>query len=180
MRIPSRIVPLLAVTSTALVAGPVYAVAHDNSPERVYREAEDLLPALEGFAGIPAGTATQSAARRAEVDDVFSGNAGVLFDNQSDGNRFTLRFEVPGNGAYGVNVRLGTGPDHGIVQPAIDGRPLGDAIDLHSAEPGRTDELTLGRLELAEGDHTITFTVNGKAEASTGLRAQVDYLELQP
>lgn len=192
MKIRSRIMPLVAVAATALVAGPVFAVAHDESPRTVYREAEDLLPALEGFdSRVPGAAAPTPApgappvdppafASREEVDDVFSGNAGVLFENVTDGNRFTLRLKVPGDGTYGVAVRFGTGPDLGIVQPSVDGRPLGDPVDLYAAEPGRTPELSLGRLELAEGDHTITFTVDGRASASTGLRARVDYIELRP
>lgn len=192
MKIRSRIMPLVAVAATALIAGPVFAVAHDESPRTVYREAEDLLPALEGFeSNFPGNknpalapgtepTEPQAVASREEVDDVFSGNAGVLYENVTDGNRFTLRLKVPGDGTYGVAVRFGTGPDLGIVQPSIDGRPLGDPVDLYAAEPGRTPELTLGRLELAEGDHTITFTVAGRAAASTGLRARVDYIELRP
>lgn len=187
MQIRARILPIVAVMATALVAGPVFAVAHDDPPRTVYREAEDLLPALEGFPGVPAGTTSvppgpepQPGARRENVDDVFSGNAGVLFENATEGNRFTLRFRVPGDGTYGINVRFGTGPDHGRVQAAIDGRPLGEPVDLYAAEAGRTDELTLGRLELAEGDHTITFTVTDRAAAATGLRARLDYLELQP
>lgn len=180
MRIRSRILPLLAVASAALVAGPVFAVAHDDPPQRLYREAEDLLPALEGFASNETGTETQAIARRESVDDLFSGNAGVLFENQTEGNRFTLRFKVPGDGTYSVAVRFGTGPDHGIVRPTVDGRELGDPVDLYAAEPGRTPEHTLGRLELAEGDHTLTFAVDGRAAASSGLRARVDYLELQP
>jgi hypothetical protein len=180
MQIRTRILPLVAVLATALAVGPVVAVARDGEPRPVYLEAEDLLPALEGFASNEQGSETQAVARREPVDDVFSGNAGVLFDNATEGNRFTLRFEVPADGTYTVVARLGRGPDQGIVRPAVDGRPLGDPIDLAAAEPGRTDELVLGRLELAEGSHTVSFTVEGRAPGSSGLRASVDYLELLP
>jgi hypothetical protein len=185
MSLRSRILPLVAVAATALAAGPVFAVAQDDEPRRVYLEAEDLLPALESYANqedaeAQEGTDEQAIARRESVDDVFSGNAGVLFANATEGSRFTLRFEVPEDGAYTIVARFGRGPDHGIVQGAVDGRPLGEAVDLYAPEADRTEELALGRLELAEGSHTVTFTAQGRAQASTGLGARVDYLELRP
>lgn len=179
MRIRALTLAIGALSAAALVAGPLHAL-NDDGPRVIYREAEDLLPALEGFAGVPGGTETQAIARREQVGDLFSGNAGVLFENATPGNRFTLRFGVRADGAYDVNVRFGTGPDHGRVRAAVDGRPIGGLVDLYAAAAGRTQELTLGRRELAEGDHTLTVTVPDGAAAASGLRARVDYLELRP
>jgi hypothetical protein len=185
----SRVLPLAAVVAAAVAAGPVLAEGDDAervavpAPEAVqpvYLEAEDLLPALESFEAPGERQEGVAIARRISVDDVFSGNAGVELTNIDVGTRMTLRFEVPASGAYNVAVRMGVGPNYGVVQPALDGREIGGAFDGYAPEAGRSDELVLGRVELAEGSHTVTFTVEGKADASSGLFAGVDYLELEP
>lgn len=185
----SPILPLAAVVATAVAAGPVLAqgdgaqrvdVPAPEAVQPVYLEAEDLLPALESFEAPGERAEGLAIARRIDVDDVFSGNAGVELTNLDVGTRMTLRFDVPASGAYNVAVRMGVGPSYGIVQPALDGRAVGGAFDGYAPAPGRSDELVLGRVELAEGAHTVTFTVQGKADASGGLFAGVDYLELEP
>jgi hypothetical protein len=189
MRTP--VLAVAAVVATAL-AGPVSAAAQrdddrgpaagqrddDRGPAPQFLEAEDLLPALESST-TPANPRTpgQAVARRATLDPLASGNAYVRFENESEGNRFTLRFPVEASDRYTVVVRPTRGPDHGVVRMAIDGRPVGDAVDLSAAELGRLDELTLGRLALAAGDHTLTVTV---VRAGGGLDAGLDYLELRP
>ncbi len=192
MRILSRrnALPVAAVVATALAAGPVLAQDDDGGSvavpapgtlQTLYVEAEDLLPALESFEAPGERQEGVAIASREDVDDVFSGNAGVRLSNRDVGTRMTLRFGVPVSGAYTVSARMVLGPDFGVVQPAVDGRPVGERVDLYSREDDtRSDELVLGRLELARGDHTITFTVVGRNPAARGLDAGVDYLELEP
>ncbi|MBA2637061.1 MAG: hypothetical protein H0U79_02370 [Solirubrobacterales bacterium] len=191
MQLKSRLLPVAAIVATALAAGPVLAQDGDGDSQRddvppphavqtVYLEAEDLLPALESYEAPGERQPGVAIASRQEVDDVFSGNAGVLLTNGDDGTRLTLRFTVPASGAYSVAARMGVGPDLGIVQPAIDGRPLGRSFDAYATEAGRSDELVLSRVELAKGDHTVTFTVESKNAAATGKNARVDYLTLDP
>jgi hypothetical protein len=189
MKLNRRILPVAAIVATALAAGPVLAqgdgddvdVPAPDDVQVVYLEAEDLLPALESFEAPGERAEGIAIASREDVDDVFSGNAGVQLANLDVGTRMTLRFEVPASGTYNVAVRMTQGPNFGIVQPAIDGRPLGPRFDGYSAEEDtRSEELVLGRIELARGSHTVTFTVTGKNDASSGFFAGVDYLELEP
>jgi len=189
MRLSSRFLPVAAVVVAVIAAGPVLAwnggdssttVPAPDALQAVYREAEDLLPALESFAAPGDRQAGVAVGARQEVNGLFSGNAGVLLTNLDEGTRLTLRFTVPARGGYAVLARIGVGPDHGVVQPAIDGRPLGERVDGYARAVGRSEELMLGRVGLAQGDHTVTFTVVGKNTAATGLNARVDYLELEP
>ncbi len=181
MNLRTSVLAVAAVAATALAAGPVFAQIDDTDgaaprsvppPEAVqpiYLEAEDLLPALESFDAPGERAPGIAVARRQNVEDVASGNAQVTLSNEDAGTRLTLRFEVPAGGAYNVSARLPRTAASGIVQPLVDGRPLGDAVDL-----------LLGRLELAAGAHTFTLVVTGKAEASGGLGAGLDYLSLEP
>ncbi len=192
MRILTRrnALPVAAVVATALAAGPALAQDDDTAPvavpapealQALYLEAEDLLPALESFEAPGERQEGVAIASRENVDDVLSGNAGVRLTNRDVGTRMTLRFGVPVAGAYDVAARMVLGPDFGVVQPAIDGRPLGGRVDLYSREDDtRSEELVLGRIELARGDHTVTFTVVGRNPAARGLDAGVDYLSLEP
>lgn len=189
MQLKSRILPLAAVVAATVAAGPVLArdwdggqvdVPPPEAVQTVYLEAEDLLPALESYQAPGVRQPGVAIASRQNVGGTFSGNAGVLLTNGDDGTRMTLRFTVPASGAYNVIARMGVGPDHGIVAPSLDGRPLGGPIDGYAPAAGRSEERVLGRVELAEGDHTITFTVVGMNPAATGRNARVDYFELDP
>jgi len=189
MRLSSRFLAVAAIVVTVVAAGPVLAwngggdsttVPAPDALQAVYLEAEDLLPALESFAAPGERQPGVAVGARQEVGGLFSGNAGVLLTNLDEGTPLTLRFAVPASGAYGVVARMGVGPDHGIVQPAIDGRSLGERFDGYASEAGRSEELILGRVALSQGDHTVTFTVVGKSTAAAGLNARVDYLQLEP
>lgn len=188
MRLSPRFLAVGAVV-VAVGAAPVLAwnggdsattVPAPDALQAVYLEAEDLLPALESFAAPGDRQPDVAVGARQEVNGLFSGNAGVLLSNLDEGTRLTLRFPVPASGGYAVLARIGVGSDHGIVQPAIDGRPLGEHLDGYAPEGGRSEELMLGRVGLSQGDHTVTFTVVGKNTRATGLNARVDYLELKP
>jgi len=190
MSLRSLVLSVAAVAATALAAGPVLAdgdagtetvraVPAPQALQPVYLEAEDLLPALESFDAPGERAPGIAVARRVEANDIASGNAQVGLTNEDVGTRLTLRFNVPASGEYNVTARLVRGDASAIVQPLLDGRPLGSTIDLYAAEAGYVETL-LGRVELARGDHTFTLTVTGKAEASGGLGAGLDYLSLEP
>ncbi len=176
MRTP--VLAVAAVVATAL-AGPDSAAAQrddDRGPAPQFLEAEDLLPALESST-TPANPRTpgQAVARRATLDPLASGNAYVRFENESEGNRFTLRFPVEASGTYSVVVRPTRGPDHGVVRMAIDGRRVGPRVDLAATRLRRGRPVRIARLPLAEGHHTLTVFVAGR---SAGLSAGLDYIEL--
>ncbi len=181
MRAPVLAVPAVLGVLLAALAGPAHAPAQrpaDDGARAQFLEAEDLLPALESSAtSATPRTPGQAVARRAGLDPLASGNAYVRFDNEWEGNRFTLRFPVEASGTYTLVLRPTRGPDHGVVRIAVDGRRIGPRVDLAADRLRRGRPLRLPRLALAEGDHTLTVFV---AQRSGGLAAGLDYLELQP
>ena len=70
------------------------------------------------------------------------------------------------------------GPNFGVVQVSIDGRPLGAPYDGYAARWRVAAPLSLGTLALSEGKHILTLTVIGKNEASTDYLAGLDLLVL--
>jgi hypothetical protein len=175
----ARIAAVVALPVAALAAGPVVAAAQRDGPATQFHEAENLLPALESTA--PAGdeepTPGHAVARRVTLDPAASGNAYVSFENESRGNRFTLRFPVAASRTYTLVVRPVRGPEHGVVRMAVDGRRAGPRVDLAAGRVRRAAPLRIARRELARGGHTLTVTV---VRRSGGLGAGLDYLELRP
>lgn len=49
-------------------------------------------------------------------------------------------------------------------------------FDGYAAEPNTLERITFGSLSLGPGEHTVTFTAQGKNPASTGLRIRTDQL----
>ncbi len=70
------------------------------------------------------------------------------------------------------------GPNFGVVQLALDGRPLGAPFDGYAAALGVEPPRPLGTVALAEGKHMLTMTVVGKHEASTDWLGGLDLLVL--
>jgi hypothetical protein len=70
------------------------------------------------------------------------------------------------------------GPNFGIVQAAIDGRPIGEPFDAYAAAVAPAPPVALGTRALAEGKHMLSFTVVGKNAASTDYLAGVDLVTL--
>jgi hypothetical protein len=177
-----KLVLSLAALAAVLIAFQnANAVEEPPEPRVQLVEIEQQTPYLESFNSITAGTATQSAIRRVGNTGgvVFSSQAYALFDNQNpDGSRATFPLEVEDAGTYGLRAQFVKGPDMGVVQVAVDGRPLGAPIDLYASALQVAQPAALGVLALAEGKHMFTLEVTSKNEASSNYRAGIDLLVL--
>ena len=130
------ILSLAALAAVVIAFQNANAVEEPPEPRVQLVEVEQQTPYLESFNSITAGTATQSAIRRAGNAGgvVFSSQAYALFDNQNpDGSRATFPLEVEDGDTYGLRAQFVKGPDMGVVQVSVDGRPLGAPIDLYAA-----------------------------------------------
>ena len=161
-RMMKIILSLAALAAVMIAFQNANAVEEPPEPRVQLVEVEQQTPYLESFNSITAGTATQSAIRRAGNTGgvVFSSQAYALFDNQNpDGSRATFPLEVEDADTYGLRAQFVKGPDMGVVQVAVDGRPLGAPIDLYAAALQRARPVALGVLALSEGKHMFTLTV---------------------
>ena len=175
------ILSLAALAAVVIAFQNANAVEEPPEPRVQLVEIEQQTPYLESYNSITAGTATQSAIRRAGNAGgvVFSSQAYALFDNQNpDGSRATFPLEVEDGDTYGLRAQFVKGPDMGVVQVSVDGRPLGAPIDLYAAALQLAPPVPLGVLALSEGKHMFTLTVTGKNEASSNYRAGIDLLIL--
>jgi hypothetical protein len=97
-------------------------------------------------------------------------------DEVGDFIEMTAPLKAPDD--YVVTLRTVDYTGRGIIQVSVDGRPLGEPIDmLHSAPPVIT-ETRVGTLHLDAGDHTVRFTVVGKNPASDNYYMALQELNL--
>jgi hypothetical protein len=174
---------LLSAAVVALVLALQPATAVDGAPnDRVQLiELEQQTPYLESYAGVTAGTATTSIVRRVGNSGgvVFSSQAYAQFDNHNgDGSRATFPIEVEDGDLYGLGAAFVKGPNFGVVQVAIDGRPIGEPFDAYAPALALEPVRQLGTVALAEGKHMLTMTVVGKHDASTDWLAGIDLVVL--
>lgn len=105
----------------------------------------------------------------------FSRAQYVEWSGAAEGDLMVLTFPVEEVGRYRLTMRLATGPGRGMVQPILDGRAIGEPIDLAAAEDGISAVLDLGSQRMMPRvDHTFGLrTLDGKPVG-------FDYLLLEP
>ncbi|HOW86811.1 MAG TPA: DUF2961 domain-containing protein [Candidatus Aminicenantes bacterium] len=143
-------------------------------------EAEDLgligFKSLKGEAGRP---------ERVLLTPNQSGDHMLQFDSGGAGE-LTLAVPAEAEGTYDLKIHFLQAPDYGIVQLAVNGRPVGEAVDLFRAFaemfprpvwPPR--EYVFRGVALRAGVNALTFAVNGKNPESEGARIGIDCLVLE-
>ncbi|WP_159048630.1 carbohydrate-binding protein [Streptomyces sp. NRRL F-4489] len=102
----------------------------------------------------------------------------VLGRNLKNGDAFTLKLTVDTAATYDIALVYTTAPSYGIWTIAIDGETL-RTIDGY-ARTQSTATATLGRRQLAAGDHAIRIAVSGANVASSGWQLGINTLSLTP
>ncbi|MFG2058382.1 DUF2961 domain-containing protein [Micromonospora sp. NPDC048930] len=150
--------------------GPYSTPVSGTTGDMLRIEAESLLPAV----------ATDAPAEvQGDCCGVhWSQSAQLWFRPTGPNQSVTVAFTVPTTGTYDLRLVQTLARDYGINTVAIDGTRVGEAFDAyHSPEVVISDPLDYGQRELTAGRHILTLTVTGKAAASSGLLAGLDYLE---
>jgi len=80
------------------------------------------------------------------------------------GDRLELELKMEKEGRYAVSAVMTKAIDYGIVQFHLDGRKLGDAIDLFNDGAIKTAPISLGTLDIKAGDHVLTVEITGANE----------------
>ncbi len=89
----------------------------------------------------------------------------------------SVPFVLP-EGARGVaRMTLAASPEGGIWSIALDGRPVRQNVDLYA--PALTlREIRVGLVDLAPGEHTLTFECSGRSPGSLGHDIGLDVLAI--
>ncbi len=118
-------------------------------------------------------------------DAKWSGGHQLIWTHGKQDNGVELAFNVIAGGKQEVLIVLSKAADYGIAQLAIDGKNVGGPIDCYDERVTKTDEISLGILDLEAGQHVLRATVigaNEKARDGVGAGSHilgVDYLRLK-
>lgn len=74
--------------------------------------------------------------------------------------------DMPAEGRYKVGLKALYGPEQGIVQMFHHDNPVGPEVNLYAEEQRASDVLSLGELEMVEGNNPVFLLLVGKDEKS--------------
>ncbi len=77
------------------------------------------------------------------------------------GDKLDIVLKVSEAGEYNVRGVFTKAVDYGIVQLWLDGKKLGERIDLFNPQVFRTDPVNFGRHQLGAGEHRLTVEIVG-------------------
>jgi hypothetical protein len=109
------------------------------------------------------------------IDDrnIWSNGQALYWGPEEKDAELTLQLPSTLGGQFEVIVRLVSGPDLGIVQFALDGKPVGDPIDLF-APKWEPKEVSIGTVTLKAGANPLVVRAMGKNPQSKRLGVGID------
>jgi len=111
----------------------------------------------------------------------WSRDAHLWWTDARPGDKLVLEVPVEKGGNYHLKMQCTKAPDYGIFQLSLDGRKLGDNLDLFHPSVVPTGELDLGTCQLTAGPHSLEVEVTGANEkAVKSYMFGLDYVRLLP
>lgn len=101
-----------------------------------------------------------------------------LNNTHNDGDNFTMNFSVPA-GTYKLRCNTAKSSNRGILKIYTDTVNLQGTFDLYAAALDATNISEVNGIVLSEGDHTITFTVDGKNGSSSDHYVSIEGISLE-
>lgn len=111
---------------------------------------------------------------------LWGGHNQMFWFNAGIGDYVDLTFSVPAGGNYTFTGRFTQAIDYAIVQPYLDGNPLGGTVDLY-APAIQPEMVNWGEHYFSAGNHTLRLEITGKnAAAHPAYVVGLDCLLLEP
>ena len=136
-------------------------------------EGESLKPKTSKGTAAPQNMKNFQAAR-------WSGNSHLFWRGAGVGDTLEFDLTVPEAGTYKLDSVFTVAPDYAIVQLALDGKALGESIDLFDAKKVATTSVLncpLGKLE--SGAHKLSIRITGaNPGAKQSFFVGLDYVKL--
>jgi hypothetical protein len=110
----------------------------------------------------------------------WSGESHLWWINTKPGNTLDLAVPVEKAGTYRLKMQLTKAIDYGIAQLSLDGKKLGQPIDLYNNGVIATGVLDMGTHELSKGEHILRVEIVGANEkAIKSYMFGLDYIRLE-
>jgi hypothetical protein len=112
----------------------------------------------------------------------WSEDRQLLWRPLSQGEALTLEVPVESSGKYEIKAKFTMAPDSGIINLAMDTRPLyqGRPLDFFYKEVRPAKLMSLGTVSLDKGRHRLTITVQDKNPKSRGYSMGLDEIQVVP
>jgi hypothetical protein len=105
----------------------------------------------------------------------------LLWIGAAVGNKLDLRLPAPSAGSHRVGLTVTKAPGFATVQFYLDGKTVGEPVDLHHASGPTPGDVSLGTHELTAGDHTLSVEIVGvHSKATKGGIVGLDRLVCEP
>ena len=96
-------------------------------------------------------------------------------------DKLVLAVPVANSGKYEVSVNLTKARDYGIVQLSLDGKKVGEPIDLYNPTVVPSGPIALGAHDLTAGQHKLTVEIVGaNPQAKKAYMFGIDRVDLKP
>jgi hypothetical protein len=111
----------------------------------------------------------------------WSREAHLFWLDGQPGDALSLSVPVQAEGTYALRAQLTKAPDYAVVRLLLDGKPLGEPIDLYAPVAAPGGELALGEHRLSAGEHELRVEIVGANEQAAKRHGfGLDYLLLAP
>ena len=111
----------------------------------------------------------------------WSNDAHLWWTQAKPGDTLELAVPVSKAGRYALLLHLTKARDYGIVQLYLDGKKLGDPIDLYNPQVVPSGAIRAGTHDLTAGEHKLKVEVVGaNPQAIKSYMFGLDYLKLEP
>lgn len=108
----------------------------------------------------------------------FFANTGTIqFEADAPGHRISYKFNVPKTDFYEVDINPFKAVSYGIYDISIDGETVA-TVDFYGGSGANSKLVALKKMNLTEGEHTITFVGTGRNEAATNYKMGIIHLVL--
>jgi len=110
----------------------------------------------------------------------WKGDDHLWWRSARPGKRLRLGLPVKTEGKCEIELALTKAPDYAIVQCYVDGKKVGPQIDLYDPAIVPADPVTLGPLELSQGEHELAIEIVGaNAKAIKSYMVGIDQIKVK-
>ena len=164
--------------------------ATTNQPDNIVEEAKakvkyetdiaELIFKLTGYiiANRPRGNL--SIQHMGAYRDKWHDDQQLWWTGANRGDELQLTVDVKNSGKQKLVVGMTKAIDYGIVQFSIDGKDVGQPVDLFNDGVVHSGMIEIGTVDLTAGEHTLGVKIVGKNEKSTNYLFGMDKFEFAP
>lgn len=116
---------------------------------------------------------------------LWGGGQLLAWQPSAAGDELELRFSISKEGKYRLHLGCMLDDRSGRVSVSLDGETIafedaGELLDLYAPHRLLARQFSTDAVELAAGEHRLTFTFEGAEESVSAPRIGLDYLAVQP